>query len=667
MPASVTTIASFPTSGGTDPDGQLFIDSSGDLIGATVHGGANSIGTTYEIAKIGGGYATTPTFLADIPTGLNTLLGVANLSADANGDLFGLDITGGANSLGAIVEFPKAGGTTTLPTTFAASSSHPGGRLLVDASGNLFGTTVSGGANGAGTVFEIEKIGAVYAATPTTLTSFGSGITPSGSGNLIEDAAGDLFGTTTSSVFEVKKTGSSYGAPTSLISIPFPVGTQIGTLTIDAKGDIFGTTISGGANDAGSVFEIEKTATGYVSAAAILASFTLADGQLSLNHPKTLIVDANGDLFGTTDPSSENSGGVVYEIVRTSTGYESTPTIVQDFNGGADGVGLGANVVADASGDLFTTTKTGGNGSGSVLEITGSGFATTPTITPIISSIVWQNTDGQAALWQMDGTSKIASALVNPNPGPGWRVVGSGDFSGNGNSDILWQNASGQAAIWEMDGTTKIAGALIAGNPGPSWTEVGTGDFNGDGNSDILWQNTDGQVAIWEMDGTNKIGSAVVAGNPGPSWKAVGTGDFNGDGNSDILWQNTDGQVAIWEMDGTNKIGSAVVTGNPGPSWKAVGTGDFNGDGNSDILWQNTDGQVAIWNMDGTNKIGSALIADNPGPSWTAIGAGGGGSDILLQNTSGQITLWEMHENAIAGGGLINPNPGSTWHAIGLT
>ena len=57
MPASVTTIASFPTStgNGTDPDGQLFIDSNGDLRGATVHGGANGIGTTYEIAKIAGG------------------------------------------------------------------------------------------------------------------------------------------------------------------------------------------------------------------------------------------------------------------------------------------------------------------------------------------------------------------------------------------------------------------------------------------------------------------------------------------------------------------------------------------------------------------------------------------------------------------------------------
>ena len=178
---------------------------------------------------------------------------------------------------------------------------------------------------------------AIYATTPTVLTSFGSGITPSGSGNLVEDAAGNLFGTTTSSVFEVKKTGASYATPVSLV--PFPVGTQIGTLTIDAKGDIFGTTITGGANDDGTVFEIEKTATGYASTPTTLASFTAADGQLSLNHPKTLIVDANGDLFGTTDPSSQNSGGVVFEIVRTSTGYESTPTIVVDFNGSANGSG----------------------------------------------------------------------------------------------------------------------------------------------------------------------------------------------------------------------------------------------------------------------------------------------------------------------------------------
>ncbi len=183
-------------------------------------------------------------------------------------------------------------------------------------------------------MFELPKTGGVYATTPTTLTSFGSGITPSGSGNLVEDAAGNLFGSTTSSVFEVKKTGASYAAPVNLV--PFPVGTQVGSLTIDAKGDIFGTTISGGASDDGTVFEIEKTPTGYASTPTTLASFTPADGQLSLNRPKTLIVDANGDLFGTTDPSTQNPGGVVYEIVKTPLGYDSTPNIVVNFSGNAN-------------------------------------------------------------------------------------------------------------------------------------------------------------------------------------------------------------------------------------------------------------------------------------------------------------------------------------------
>jgi hypothetical protein len=84
----------------------------------------------------------------------------------------------------------------------------------------------------------------------------------------------------------------------------------------------------------------------------------------------------------------------VYEIVKTPNGYNSTPSIVVN---GAANAGFGANLVADASGNLFTTTKNGGaNSDGSVLEITGSGFATTPTITPIISDIFWQNDNGQA-------------------------------------------------------------------------------------------------------------------------------------------------------------------------------------------------------------------------------------------------------------------------------
>ena len=282
--------------------------------------------------------------------------------------------------------------------------------------------------------------------------------------------------------------------------------------------------------------------------------------------------------------------------------------------------------------------------------------------------ILWQNTDGQAVIWKMDGTEVAGAAAVGANPGPSWKAIGTGDFNGDSHSDILWQNTDGQAVIWELNGTNVIAAAAVGANPGPSWQEIGTGDFNGDGHSDILWQNTDGQAVIWELNGPNIIGAAAVGANPGPSWKAIGTGDFNDDGHSDILWQNTNGQAVIWEMNGTNVISEAAVGANPGPSWKAIGTGDFNGDGHSDILWQNTDGQASIWEMNGTNVIAAAAVGANPGPSWQAVGTGDfngdGHSDILWQNTDGQASIWKMNGTNVIAAAAVGANPGLSWKAV---
>jgi hypothetical protein len=72
-----------------------------------------------------------------------------------------------------------------------------------------------------------------------------------------------------------------------------------------------------------------------------------------------------------------------------------------------------------------------------------------------------------------------------------------------------------------MNGTNVTDIATVGPNPGPSWKVVGTGDFNGDGMSDILWQSTSGQAAIWEMNGTNVTSIAAVGSNPGSSWQAV--------------------------------------------------------------------------------------------------------------------------------------------------
>jgi uncharacterized repeat protein (TIGR03803 family) len=699
MPASVTTIASFPTSAGngTDPDGQLFIDSNGDLFGATVHGGVanGSIGTTYEIRKIGGSFAPTPTYLADIPTGLNTLAGpngsVPNLSADANGDLFGLMLTGGANTLGAVVEFPVGGGTVNLPTTFSpgtgpSKASHPGGRLLVDASGNLFGTTLSGGTNNAGTVFEIQKTGGVYASAPTVLTSFNSGIVPSGSGNLVEDAAGDLFGTTTSSVFEVKKTGATYATPVDLA--PFPVGTQIGTLTIDPNGDIFGTTISGGANNVGTVFEIVKN----TSTATTLASFSLADGQISLNHAKNLIVDSNGNLFGTTDPSSQNSGGVVFEIVRTPTGYESTPTIVVNFNGLAT-AGLGANLVDDANGNLFGTTQTGGaNGSGTVFEITNSGFVVAPVVTAG-ASISYLAGAAAVALDPGLSVSDVKSANLTQATVTISAGFHAGDTLSVGSAPGITSSYNAGAGVLTLSGPATQAAYQAAldsvmfasastSNPSnrtitwsindgiatsvPATSSVGV--FANNSSLDIRLQNTSGRLALWQVSGAALAASSLVGTNFSANWFEEGTGAFFSGDTSDILWQNTSGAIAVWQEQGATLVSSNSVL-NPGPSWHIKGTGDFYGDGHTDVLLQNDSGQAALWDMTGATISQSNLLPINPGPTWHIEGTGDfygdGNTDIVWQNDNGSVALWDMTGATIKQSGVVSINPGPAWHVVG--
>jgi len=237
------------------------------------------------------------------------------------------------------------------------------------------------------------------------------------------------------------------------------------------------------------------------------------------------------------------------------------------------------------------------------------------------SDILWQNDNGQAALWLMNGVTQIGNNAVGANPGPTWHIKGAGDFNGDGSADILWQNDNGQAALWLMNGFTQIGNDAVGGNPGPSWHIKGTGDFNGDGKADILWQNDNGQAALWLMNGLAQIGNDAVGGNPGPSWHVKGAGDFDGDGKADILWQNDDGRAQIWTVNGLAVTGGGIVGTNPGSTWHIKTAADINGDGLSDILWQGDSGQAMGWQMNGTTILSNAAIGSNPGASWHMIAA----------------------------------------------
>ena len=285
-------------------------------------------------------------------------------------------------------------------------------------------------------------------------------------------------------------------------------------------------------------------------------------------------------------------------------------------------------------------------------------------------SIVFQNDDGSAAVWQMAYTIIGGGGLVSYNPGPSWLIRASGDFNGDGLSDILWQNSDGSVAVWDMNGATSLGGGVVAMNPGPSWHVVATADFNDDGHSDILWQNDNGQLAIWEMNGAAIIGGGLVANNPGASWRAVGTGDFYGNGGTDVLWQNTSGSLVIWQMNGTSVVGGGAIGVDPGPSWHVRGIADMNGDGKSDILFQNDNGAVAVWDMSGATIAGGGIVAIDPGPSWHLRGTGDFGGDgkaeLLWQNDDGRLALWGLTGTAVTSGGMIGVNPGESWHALGL-
>ncbi len=192
----------------------------------------------------------------------------ASFIQGTDGNLYGTTENGGPSDQGTVFRVTPGGTLTTLYTfcsqTNCTDGVEPLGGLVQANNGNFYGTTSDGGANGGGgTVFEITPEGQL-----TTLYSFCS--QPGcADGNysqtpLVQASSGNLYGTTEvggvnngGTVFEITPAGQF----TTLYSFCSQPGCTDGIhphagLVQASNGNLYGTSVEGGANSAGTIFEI---------------------------------------------------------------------------------------------------------------------------------------------------------------------------------------------------------------------------------------------------------------------------------------------------------------------------------------------------------------------------------------------------------------------------
>ncbi|HEX4140817.1 MAG TPA: choice-of-anchor tandem repeat GloVer-containing protein, partial [Candidatus Methylacidiphilales bacterium] len=505
------TLVSFNGSNGNGPVA-LIADAKGDLFGTTAGGGANGDGTVFEIVNTGTvatpSYASTPTTLVSF-NGINGSGPTSGLIADANGDLFGATGEGGAYGDGTVFEIVNTGAAAapsyastpvTLVSFNGSNGNEPVGALIADANGDLFGTTVAGGAYGDGTVFEIVNTGAAaapsYASAPVTLASFNGTNGSEPVGALIADANGDLFGTTSfggtygqGNVFEIVNNGAAAApnyasTPTTLVSFNSSNGYEPVALVADANGDLFGTTSVGGMYGEGNVFEI--TDSGFVPLAIMdaIANQLVSDSatidpfedvtvvaDVTVGQTETVTVTPSNAATGTlSDPNAASDGSAITNGVYTVTG--TAAAVTEDLDGlvfTPTDHQLALDTIQTVGFTIAATDTAGQTASDSTTSVVIFSSSGLP------GGILWQDISGQASIWEVSGNTRIGGGAVSVNPGPAWKAVGTGAFFSGDISDILWQNTStGQVSVWEMDGNTRTGGGLVGLDPGPTWTAVGT-------------------------------------------------------------------------------------------------------------------------------------------------------------------------------------------------
>jgi len=309
-------------------------------------------------------------------TGADGANPLANLIMDARGNLYGTawyggnsQDCGGSGSAGCGVVFKLSGEKETVLHRFTggADGASPQAGLVMDASGALYGTTTAGGSAGGGVVFKL------IGTKETVLHSFTGGEDGDGpASDLLLDATGNLYGTDSFGGDTDCGCGVVFKLAGKHLSVLHsfkgtPDGAEpIAGVIMDSEGNLYGTTDRGGESyNAGTVFELSQNGKERILHRFRANYHVQHDG---IKPDTAVICDAQGNLYGTTEEGGPIGAGVVYEI--TADGKEK---ILHSFCSGDCLDGAYPNgLIMDAKGDLYGTTAAGGGPKqyGTVFRIT---------------------------------------------------------------------------------------------------------------------------------------------------------------------------------------------------------------------------------------------------------------------------------------------------------
>jgi len=609
---TITALASFNGTNGAGPRAGLIMDSSGNLYGNTVSGGASNVGTVFELSHGSGTITTLASF-----DGTDGRTPSGGLIMDSSGNLYGTTASGGAPNHGTVFELAHGSGTiTTLASFNGTNGADPEAGLIMDSSGNLYGTAVSGGASNYGTVFELAH----GSGTITALASFSRLLGAHPHAALIMDSSGNLYGTAfgggafDGTVFELAH-GS--GAISTLAAFLGRMEDPSGTLIMDSFGNLYGTTFQGGASNDGTVFKLVHGS----HTITTLASF---DGtKLS---PIGVIMDSSGNLYGTTGAGGASNDGTVFELAHGS----GTITTLASFNG-TNGAGPQAALIIDSSGNLYGTTSGGGaSNDGTVFELApDSGTITT-----------------LASFNGTNGANPFVAALIMDSSG---NLYGTAPFGGASNDGTVFELAHGSGTITALASFNGPNGA----NPYAALIMDSTGNLYGTTISGGAWWNGNtnfGYGTVFELvHRSGRITTLASFGglNGAYPWAApimdssgnlYGTTAAGGDSNVGTVFELAHGSGTITTLASFYPIDgqfpeAGLIMDSGGNLYGTALSGGASSDGTVFELAQGSGTITTLASFNGTNGTNprAGLIMDRSGNLYGTTEAGGLGLGTVFE------------------------------------